>query len=988
MPRFLAGLSSPAAGAFALPICVLLLLLLLPYFGAFVFLGCLVIVALLHVFFGPHVDPRGVPERLGLVGWIAVVCTIVVAVAFRVVWLNTVPAGYNCETLNWMVSAVGFLKNGFSYVPYDWYAHNLYAYLMALSASVVTDEITAIKLAGLVGGLVTIVLFFCWMRRFTGAVGAWSSTLLLAACSAHALMNRVGFHHFLMPLFFSVVFLGAWRTLYRRGPVGPIITALGVAGGLHAEWGFYFMPPVLLIWFGCLPIIDQRVFAEAKRRLWAAAGLSILLSLPLVLYFLTRLDSFNYLFSWLQPGATFHSTFGQKYAQNVEGLVWALSGRSDPGLRFEDVPYIAALPGFLFFIGVVDVLKGSRRDPLMSLVSLTLATGAAGMMLTKIGVFWFMGIIVPVFSCAGVGATSLIRYLEGGLSARFRFAPRTVLLALSLLQASETFRSYLETGVFAHLCAPSFSEDGFYPFARMMKDDAQRYQVQAPVGRRTRGLGDQFLRAGEMLPSYAFIKDVKPFKDIPFFPPAGKKQGIALYYPFGSFEQELLRPLLGALYPGGRFEEVSPPPPYDRRNPRPLFVRTILSAGQLAERAGLRIAGDQWQGVLLVDEDGLYRFVDGDAALRSEVWINGTRIALDKGEPRRAVPLEQGLHLISIAGGAPPELRKMQKNAPAKTVPASTFNVPPGFDLARLSVFVRPLAQEASSYYVMQGAVDTSPFPSLVWDLLASPTGGAIAWGTTKLVWFDENGTVSKEQPSEIPPTFVVTLVDGRVTAFAPSGEAFEVADDGKLRPAFSLGCQPLAADAVAGRTVVLCHDDQGHAIKVLRARGQQQETVRLELAHGALPPNYYSIRALGREFIVADRELSLLMRVSESGQVLRSRTVPEPFIGFGEYDRLTLGGDGLCHISTYEGNVRSYTADGRLLVNAQTCDTNLFFDETGAPMNTHSCHLRVGENGALAVCQDGRLMRFKKMPFLPVPSPPMTNALMPSLRRARPPRG
>src|ERR1039457_6848050 len=114
MPRFLAGLSSPTAGALALPVCVLLLLLLLPYVGVFVFLGCFVIAALLHVFFGPHVAPRGVAERLGLVGWIAVVCAIVVAVAFRVVWLNTVPAGYNCETLNWMVSAVGFIKNGLS----------------------------------------------------------------------------------------------------------------------------------------------------------------------------------------------------------------------------------------------------------------------------------------------------------------------------------------------------------------------------------------------------------------------------------------------------------------------------------------------------------------------------------------------------------------------------------------------------------------------------------------------------------------------------------------------------------------------------------------------------------------------------------------------------------------------------------------------------------------------------------------------------------
>lgn len=967
MPRFLAGLSSPTAGALALPACVLLLLLLLPYVGAFVFLGCFVIAALLHVSFGTHVGPRRAAERLGLVGWIAAVCAILVAVAFRLVWLKTVPAGYNCETLNWMVSAVGFMKNGLSYVPYDWYAHNLYAYLLALSATVVTDEITAIKLAGLVGGLATVFLFLCWMRRFTGSVGAWSSTLLLGACSAHALMNRVGTHHFLMPLFFSLVFLGAWHTLYRPGSLGPIITALGVAGGLHAHWGFYFMPPVLLIWFACLPIIDRQVFAEAKRRLWAAAGLSILLSLPLVLYFLTRLDFFNYFFSWFQPGATFHKTFVQKYAQNVEGLVWALSGRRDPSSKFEDVPYIAGLPAYLFFMGAIDVLKGSRRDPLMSLVSLTLVTGVVGMMLTKIGVFWFMGIIVPVFSCVGVGATSLIRHLEGGLSARFRFAPRTVLLALLLLQATRTFQGYLETGVFAHLIAPSFSEDGFYPFASRMKADAQRYQVQAPVGRRARGLGDQFQRAGEMLPSYAFIKDVKPFKDIPFFPPAVKKEGVALYYPLGPFEHQLLRPLLGALYPGARFEEVSPPLPYYRRDPRPVFVRTILSAVQLADRAGLRIAGDQWQGVLLVDEDGLYRFDDGDVALRSEIWINGTPIALDRGEARRPVPLEQGLHLISIAGRSPPELRKMQKNASAKTVPTLTFNVPSGFDLARLNVFVRPLAQQASSYYVVQGAVMTSPFPSLVWDLLASPTGGAVAWGTTKVVWFDENGTVSKEQPSEIPPSFVMTLVDGRATAFAPSGEAFEIAGDGKLLPAFSLGCQPLAADAVAGRTVVLCHDSQGHAIKVLRARGQQQETVRLKLDHDVLPPNYYSIRALGREFIVADRELSLLMSVSESGQVLRSRTVPEPFIGFAEYDRLTLGGDGLCHLSTYEGNVRSYTADGRLVVNAETCDTNLFLDETRAPMNMHSCHLHVGGNGALAVCQDGRLIRFKKVPFRPV---------------------
>ncbi len=165
------------------------------------------------------------------------------------------------------------------------------AYLCAASFAVLGPSPLAARLPFALAGALALWL---WWRLFSDAQDAarrsWApeaALALLALSPAYLLFCRQSRYYALVVLGNALVLVG-WRRLLEKKPWGALAVALALNFLLHASFGFFAAAALALALDAALRF--QECFRA--RRFWIAAGLTVVLAAPVVLYFRV----------WARPG--------------------------------------------------------------------------------------------------------------------------------------------------------------------------------------------------------------------------------------------------------------------------------------------------------------------------------------------------------------------------------------------------------------------------------------------------------------------------------------------------------------------------------------------------------------------------------------------------------------------------------------------------------------------------------------------------------------
>jgi 4-amino-4-deoxy-L-arabinose transferase-like glycosyltransferase len=302
----------------------------------------------------------------------------------------------------------------------------LQAYLTIPVVAVLGLTKVSARLITLIGGLLTLPLFYFTLRRWYGVTAALIGLLFLVLSPWHIMISRWGLENSLVPFFLLLGVYTFGRALDSTAPWWTLICLVPFSLALYTYGVTIVIVPVLLV---LLLLVGWPTIRERLARWVGALAIFCAVSLPIFFFcFKNYLPLFRHDFGferWLPftvpvlpitrlnqintaPGAVKHSAF-------VLNLRFVAHGLSD-GQPWSQVPGIFPVQAIVLVLAaaaivylVRDVVRERRlREPFLPM----LLACVPMLFLFPVSISRGIAIFLPVIALGGVGAARLLEVLR------------------------------------------------------------------------------------------------------------------------------------------------------------------------------------------------------------------------------------------------------------------------------------------------------------------------------------------------------------------------------------------------------------------------------------------------------------------------------------------------------------------------------------------------------------------------------------------------
>ena len=871
--------------------------------------------------------------------WLAACAAFVLGVFFRLRYLQTVPTGWGSESLAFVGFARHLVDAGFPYEPYSWYAHTLYSYVIAAVMLLGLSDLMAFRLASAAISIVTLVVVFATVRLLFGTRTAALALALFASSYWHLFASRNGYHQQLLPLLQGLFVYGLGVGLLRRQLNGWLIAAGAMVLGLHAHWGYYLMPVYWAAVCAYLYVLHRPLWRRSARSTVIGAVMVALWSIPLALFFFYNAQTLDYVFRGFTLGASGAPDLASKLVRNLRYVGWALSGNAQAPVEFGtrvDVLVAAAA-----LVGVVVSLRWFVKSVPHALILLLLAVNVAGLAVTITNSFYITATLVPVYSLAAVGLTTIWVEIE---RARPRLAlPAAVLLLVAVAwQARSNYEEFFGQRILTELKEPYHPPGTFFLLFDAIGDRGGRRAVFVARDEPGRDFDAPLQEFAKQLPSFASVLDTRPFDvETILFPPAliGAAEAVDIWLPNVAYVEKLLIPALRGFYPGLSVSTLAPPPPYAAKDATAAAYRISIARAEIAAYHGLRDGA----GLLYVAADGRYQFrrrvrtgnatepTTPERALGS-LWIHEQAIAWDD-ESAPGVLLEKGLHPLRLTDHNPSTGIEMRGGAGEWERLDDFLLNANGVSDADLAPYIARPGKLADFVYRLRVSL---PRPADVRAVEIEADGSFVSLSFDAVRWHAADGTVLRQLP-----------VEGRFPALlAPTTQGLLRVDEDGIwwsveSQAFTrrgaIACEP--AEILAASAVVVCRGGEVRRLGAPVPLGQLATTPGIGLMRTT------DAAQVGDDIFVTDEQSGRLWHFGKDGRSIGWR----PIAGLYGGSDVEADPSGNLHVKSWSHGIRTYSSDGYLLFNPTTERPALFVRGGGLDADTQPLH-RLRFNGANAI--------------------------------------
>ena len=220
------------------------------------------------------------------------VALFVIAVVVRLVNLTENPFMLNGIEASLGLNATqiiqGQLRNPFGTA---WLTNpTLLLYLMAIPTRIFGTTVLAVRLISPFVGAATVTATYLIGKRLFGNLTGLLAAVLLLGAHLHVHYSRLGMTNIWDGLLVLLA-LGLIGIAWKRPSTAPHQRTLWLGAGLFVGLNIYaftssrVLPLILLVWFGLTLLLDWQSMRKQGRHLLAAAGMALVVALPLLLFY-------------------------------------------------------------------------------------------------------------------------------------------------------------------------------------------------------------------------------------------------------------------------------------------------------------------------------------------------------------------------------------------------------------------------------------------------------------------------------------------------------------------------------------------------------------------------------------------------------------------------------------------------------------------------------------------------------------------------------
>jgi len=851
--------------------------------------------------------------------WIAagLLLAVSVGLVFRLSYLWVVPIGWDYEPLGFVFFAHRLVCEHFPYIPYAWYAHTLFSYVIALFMLVCDSELVAFRLASLTLSLATLGALFLCLRRLADTQVAWIGTALLGASYWHMFATRNGYHQILLPLFQILLIWGVVDGLETRRWRGFAIAAVAMALGLHSHWGYYLMPPLCAVLAAYVYVLHRDTWRANQRRILTAAALAGVLVLPLAIFYVWSTDVFGYVLE----GFTLHKSdspdLASKLVKNLRFVLWDLSGH--PHAQAEYGPVVDPVVAATALVGLGLSIRWFRHSIGHAALVLLFLINVAGLSVTIANHFYIIATIAAVYAFAAIAISATI---EAWRAVWAPLGPLLVVGALGLIgwQAQANYQEFYAKRIFRELKVPNRPPGAFYPLLDSVRAAvAGGKEVYIPQAEPGRDFDAQLFELAHRVPSFSFMLATRPFNAARvLFPPAevGDAAAIDVLLPNGPSTAGVTLPTLRDLYPRATVQAVEAPAPYRAHGDGPVAYAVTIPRADVQPYQGLRSTqtgpGEHGHsGFVYAPTDGRYA-VRAAVPVGQRLWLHDVPVDLDSPAGSEIL-LEAGLHpvrLLQAPGDGSTGLEWRTDDGPWQSIDPWLVN-PGGKDASHFEPYLSHLGRRAPFYLTKHRTLEVPAPPQ---EALFRPDGAMLVASARDVTLYDSTGAAVERTPFDKPADVRMADVGADTVLINPRGDLRAHGQEATTLAA--LECAPADYVSTGSELIVLCVDGR------LVTRGRVAADVSAVLGPDDKPLlRPVDLARDGETLYVVDAQASRLCVYTLQGERRRCAT-----IGNLDYESdVEVDPDGNLYLKRRGQGIKVYGPDGRLLFHPVTGKPMLF---------------------------------------------------------------
>ena len=361
----------------------------------------------------------------------------------RLYQINSIPPGLHGDEAQSGIEALRILQ-GAPYTPYSSEVYGqttFYFYLVAGLFKIFGPLPITIRLTSALLGIVTIPLFYLFIRYFLGKEVALFSTFFLSISRWHIHLSRLGLMSITTTLFQAGTFLFFLKGIKTKKMSDFLLAGIFLTLGLNSYMAFRFVPFILFALVIFSAFVNRGFLKKNLLGLLLFSTTAFILSLPLLTYAFT---SWNIFMGRIQSIYVFNNhPLGELppiIFENLKGviLMFNFRGSTWPHKNLPGAPMLDLISGIAFLIGLILAIRHVKKHiyfllliNLFVMLSLSIFSEpiypAAGDPIRS------SGVIISVLLFAGVGAYWLWERLK-----RFHFA----IFPFLLLALCLNFKAY------------------------------------------------------------------------------------------------------------------------------------------------------------------------------------------------------------------------------------------------------------------------------------------------------------------------------------------------------------------------------------------------------------------------------------------------------------------------------------------------------------------------------------------------------------------
>ncbi len=434
---------------------------------------------------------------------------LLVAIFLRLYSLDSVPPWLMVDEAENELDALAIIEGERPvFLPENHGREALFIYLQAISLALLGQTDFALRIVSAVMGILTIGMAYLLARRMFDSRIALLSCGWLSISLWHVIFSRIGLRTISLPLFLAVGFYCIWRGLEGlRAQAGEsqnvhsmgtrhwpaIWFALGglvIGLSLHTYSIARFAPLVLVAVAVYLGVLHNQWFRQALPGLVLAMSLTVLVFLPLGVFFLNDPESFmeRARIVWVfNPELNEGSPIQALFDSVIRSIgMFAVQGDSNLGRNIPGRPIFDPLTALLGLIGTVLAVRRFRQPAYgFTLIWLVLMFVPNFLAIEFVPNFLrATGLIPALFVLPALGAVWLWQAWESRASSRLRGVPILIVTLAFLVGAISTYHSYFEVWVKAPESEQVFTVDRQVPaevYCRTAESQHEPKDVQDAV---------------------------------------------------------------------------------------------------------------------------------------------------------------------------------------------------------------------------------------------------------------------------------------------------------------------------------------------------------------------------------------------------------------------------------------------------------------------------------------------------------------------------